>query len=269
MLLRILLLTVLAMGSGCFAGSAADLEGAGADSGGGGGGAVSEPGGDPDDGAAAECQVAADCVLAASSCCECPSFAVPAGSGFDSGCEDVECVPDGVCSAVEAACDGGQCVMICSPIITDKTCEFGFATDDSGCLLDECAGASPNRSAECEIDTDCVEVPADCCGCGRGGADTAVPSGEADSFSDGLGCPADASCPEIDVCDPTELPRCVGGSCTLAPADGSTPPLDGSEPVVLCGTPELAPCEAGTICVLNANSPNNGSELGVGRCVPE
>lgn len=215
------------------------------------------------------CQLASDCALAASTCCECPSFAVPMGEGYDAGCEDVECGASGLCPAVEAVCDQGQCLMICSPIITDKICNFGFQRDAAGCLLNECAGAPSSTVSECEIDTDCVQVPADCCGCGLGGFDKAVPLSQADSEADFLNCPVDPACPGIDICNLEEVAQCMAGACTLAAAAGTDP---SSEPppideVVLCGTPDLPTCAAGSTCILNDISANAATPLGVGSCV--
>jgi hypothetical protein len=119
------------------------------------------------------CEVASDCVLAASTCCDCPSFAVAAGEGYDAGCDEVNCDASGICPAVEATCEEGQCSLVCSPLIADQICAFGFEADEAGCLLNECAGAPTSAEAECEIDADCVQVPADCCGCAAGGLDKA------------------------------------------------------------------------------------------------
>jgi len=226
----------------------------------------SPPSGEEPDrgGVNAQCQVASDCELAASTCCECPSFAVPAGQGFDGGCEDVECEPSGLCPAVEASCSSGQCVMICSPIITNQICAFGFERDAAGCLQNVCASSGGGEAASCSEDSECVQIPADCCGCSRGGQDQAVPSGtEADEL-DSLNCPSDPACPEIDVCDADEVPRCIAGSCVLSAEPSS---LSGDE--ILCGTPDLPACAAGSSCVLNDLSAKDANELGVGVCKPE
>lgn len=218
-------------------------------------------------GGANGCQVASDCVLAASTCCECPAFAVPSGGGYDAGCEDVDCGARGLCPAVEAVCDEGQCLMICSPVITDKLCSFGFQVDEGGCLVNECASGPTGLSPECEIDTDCVQVPADCCGCAAGGLDKAVPQDQADAEEDGLNCPVDPACPDIDVCNQDESAQCIAGSCALTASNGGPMQDPPPEEVVLCGTPDLPTCGDGSTCVLNGISANEATTLGVGSCV--
>lgn len=225
----------------------------------------------PDGAGAGGCQLASDCVLAASTCCECPSFAVPAGGGYDAGCEDVDCGASGLCSAVEAVCEQGQCLMICSPIVTDQVCAFGFEADEAGCLLNQCAASPRDQVPECEVDTDCVQIPADCCGCSRGGADTAVALGQAESDVGFLNCPVDPACPGINVCNLDEVAQCIAGSCTLAAVAGGAldpqePPADGD---LLCGTPDLPDCARGHSCVLNEVSANDAAALSVGTCVQD
>ena len=105
-------------------------------------------------------------------------------------------------------------------------------------------------------------VAADCCGCERGGMATAVPADEADSFMEGLGCTSDVACPDVDVCDADDTPRCLGGRCMLEAGNGQ------SEPGVsiACGHPDLAPCPDGMQCVLNSSPTDNAGGLGV--CEP-
>lgn len=224
----------------------------GSDSGGGG------AGGSPE---VVECALAADCVPANSTCCECPAFAVPAASGYEEACADVTCDPPPTgCSLTEPACTGGRCELVCSPVITDRSCATGFARDDFGCLLDACADAAP----ECDRDADCVEVPADCCGCASGGSDTAVPAGTEAEYHDSLDCPADPSCPGVNVCDPDSAPRCIAGSCQLV---APPPPTDGdTAPTVLCGTADTAPCPGGQVCVLNHPDAPDATQAGAGSC---
>jgi len=256
---------VLTLTGGCFGGSSLESGAENApDSGGAGGGGA--PTGDPDDGAGfgEQCITASDCVLAASTCCECPSFAAPVGEGYDAGCDAVDCeAPSGLCPAVEATCDAGSCVMICSPIIADKTCTFGFARDEAGCLTNDCATPA-SEVAQCELDTDCVEIPADCCGCALGGKDQAASAAEANAILDGLACPTNPACPGVDTCDPSQVPRCITGSCVLS-ADIVDPQPNPSA-AQLCGTPQLEVCPSGTLCVLNEESAKNASDLGVGSC---
>src|SRR6185503_8235284 len=112
------------------------------------------------EGAPAECVEAADCVAAASTCCECPSFAVTASSGYDDACAEVDCEPAGSCSLVEPACVAGLCQLVCLAVVTDMVCEVGFAQDELGCLIDECGGSPDGDAApECDQDEDCVQVP--------------------------------------------------------------------------------------------------------------
>jgi len=214
-------------------------------------------GGDDDSGVAPECATAIDCVLASSTCCGCGEYAMP-DFGQDS-CEDVECgEPEpGACPAVAAACLDGACVAACVEIACPLTCEAGFAVDAAGCLTCACAPAA-DPMASCSIDEDCVAVPADCCGCARGGSDTAVPANDADAFGEALACDSNAACPEVDVCDSMVAPRCVSGQCQLG--DG-LPPLDAADP---CGRPDLPVCPDGTVCVLNADPA--ASSQGLGTC---
>lgn len=224
----------------------------------------------PTDPASAECTTDSDCTAAGESCCDCPSFAVPRATGWDESCEDVTCdEPPSSCSTA-AACDRGQCVLRCAEVAcsADASCPAGFARDAAGCLTCACAEVTDPAAAQCQVDADCVQVPADCCGCAEGGADTAVPASDADRAVDELGCDGNASCPGVDVCDPSARARCLAGSCRLSAdsggGDGQDGGLGGGD--TLCGTPELAPCPAGQQCVVNdANSPQ-ASEMGVGVC---
>jgi len=221
----------------------------------------------PNDDQAPQCTTTSDCVLAASTCCECPSFSAPSTEGYDDAdCEAVECGPQGVCPAVEPQCDTGVCVMICSPLIADRTCAVGFVRDEAGCLRNACVVVS-DELAICEFDEDCTQIPADCCGCALGGVDQSVPVSEADSFLGGLDCPPNPSCPEVNVCDPEQVPRCIAGACTLgiAPTDIQPDPST----LQLCGTPQLSMCPVGSLCILNAEAGEMAATLGVGSCVPE
>jgi len=253
-----LLAAVALSAAGCFTSSGEDLASGedrdeGDDSGGGGGGANPEP---------QECIVASDCVPAGSTCCDCPTFAVPASSGYEEGCADVTCEPAPAdCSLSEPACLAGRCALVCSPLVTDMVCETGFARDDFGCLLDVCANLD-GSGAECDRDADCVEVPADCCGCAMGGAETAVPAGTEADYHDGLSCPPDPACPGVDVCDPGSEPRCIAGSCQLV----SSPSEDGETPSVLCGTADTPPCPDGQVCVLNHPEGGDATQVGAGSC---
>ncbi len=252
-----LLMAILAGSSACLLGGQSS-ESASFDD----GNPPADPGQGPD-GVNSQCRVDLDCDLAASTCCECPSFAVPSGQGFDDGCQDVQCEPGGLCPAVQATCVSGQCVMVCAPVVTTQVCAFGFQADAAGCLLNECASPSGTAPGVCLLDEECVQIPADCCGCSRGGADRAVLASAQSDELDGLACPANPACPEIDVCNPEQVPRCIAGSCALVESQAETPPDDGP---ILCGRPELPVCAVGTICVLNALSANDATQLGVGIC---
>ena len=204
------------------------------------------------------CSVAADCVLAAPSCCACPSYALPIGSGFADACDGVECPsPPLGCAPLVARCDEGACVAACMPAACELSCPTGFAADASGCLACACA---PTPAGECAVDTDCERVPADCCGCERGGQDTAVPAVRAGEHLADLMCGGTESCPGVSTCDGAE-PRCQLGRCVLA-----APITDPGGPPGACGRPDLPPCPPGEACVLNES--DEAGPLGVGVCRP-
>lgn len=221
----------------------------------------------PAGGAPAECSAASECVLAASTCCECSSFGAPANEGYLEGCEDVQCQPREDCPGVEVVCDGGRCVMICSAVIADRSCEQGFLRDEAGCLVNTCRPPDDSSGrSECELDSECAQVPADCCGCERGGDDTAVRADEAEAHVNALACTDRGTCPDIDTCSGDEA-RCIGGSCMLAPGPAESEPGNGGEGA-LCGSPELPACSADLVCVLNAPQFMDASDLGLGVCQP-
>lgn len=208
-----------------------------------------------------------DCVLAGPSCCECPTYATTIASGWAQGCANVECTGTdaatggpSACPALVAQCTFGTCTAACAPIACDLTCGAGFAPDPSGCLT--CACNAMPAPAQCEVDTDCAQVPADCCGCARGGADTAIPRGSLAEHDDRLMCPddpGDVACPDVSTCDPQQVPRCQGGQCTLAGPGEPTQPPAGA-----CGRPDLPPCPPGQVCTLNRDE--GAGPLGLGVC---
>ena len=155
--------------------------------------------------------------------------------------------------------------MVCAPIITTKTCPLGFERDVQGCLTDICIVPEPGQITECEQDSQCVQIPADCCGCSAGGADRAVAAERADSELEALECPDNPTCPDVNACDEAEVPQCLAGRCVLAISVGEDV-MNGVD--ALCGTPELGACDDGMECVLNAISSKDASELGVGSCQP-
>ena len=233
-------------------------------------GAAAQEDGDSLDPAATEpeCALDSDCIAAASSCCDCPAFALPSSSRWDDSCEDVLCPISDDCG-VAAVCRAGTCVLACEPVTCDEVCERGFVVGVSGCLVCEC-GSAP--TSECSIDADCVEVPADCCGCARGGYDTALPAAAAADFSASLECGNEAACPEVNVCDPTATARCADGYCALVAAPPTQPPDGGATPpveLILCGTTEYPPCPDGYDCILNDPAANDMGVVGVGVCVAQ
>lgn len=208
-----------------------------------------------DDAAPTACVIDTDCVGAGASCCGCPEYAVSATSSYAMACEDVNCPPPASdCSAVPR-CDDGACVLACATVVCETTCPGGFAVDAAGCLA--CACSTDPYVPECSSDGDCVRVPADCCGCALGGADTAVPAGQETDHRDSLGCSGTPVCPGVDVCTPGETAQCEGGRCMLGTTRGALPPG-------ACGTPDLAPCPAGQMCVLNSDG--SATNAGVGVC---
>ena len=164
------------------------------------------------------------------------------------------------CPLVEPTCNNGRCELVCAVIEATQSCDAGFATDSFGCLVDACA-EMPDAAAGCSVDEECAQVPADCCGCARGGSDTAVLASEQEDFAASLDCQPDAECPEINVCDPSDEARCLGGRCQLVSAS-----TDPDSEVVLCGFPDAPPCEPGTACVLNHPDALHATEAGVGSC---
>lgn len=215
------------------------------------------------------CSIDADCQLAAASCCECPSYAVSASDRAEDACSGVICEGEMTCPAVDAVCERGACVMQCQPIACDLTCASGFAVDEAGCLTCWCAPEPPGFERECTAAEDCVRVPADCCGCARGGNDTAVPGELAEVHLAGLDCPESPACPEVEACEEGLQAGCVAGTCTLLiePADGPPDgPPDGTSSDQWCGSPELPACPDGSVCVLNATSANDATVAGVGIC---
>lgn len=203
------------------------------------------------------CMADSECELAASSCCECPTFATNRADPASNACDGVACPNPPVCPAnVRAACDQvrHECTVACVAMTCATSCADGYAIDpDTGCL--SCACAAPTQAAGCRADTDCVETREDCCGCARGGRDTAVLASERSAYDQGLFCPSNPQCPGLDTCDPADAPRCIQGSCTLTadvrPANACA--ADGS-------------CPAPMRCVVNQDSA--ASMYGVGVCVP-
>lgn len=199
------------------------------------------------------CDSDADCVAAGATCCECPTYATGVDDPAVAACSEVECPgPQQCTSDVRAACESGTCVLACAPVACSNTCEYGFARDVNGCLTCECAAPRSDEVA-CSADSQCVRVDGDCCGCERGGVDTAVRAGTEQQHRDMLGCESTPQCPGVDTCVAGDAPHCIQGTCTLAP------PL----PAAACGRPDLAACAA---CTLNAD--DRADTHGVGICEP-
>lgn len=192
-----------------------------------------------------------DCVPAAKTCCECPTFATSVSDPKLDACSDVDCPPMmGTCSRVRAVCEENLCELRCEPAAVTKTCVDGFAADAAGCLIDACA----QPANECAQDTDCVRTRADCCGCTRGGSDTAVAKADQLFFDASLGCSGTEQCPGVNTCSP-ETAQCAQGSCKL---------IAGDLPPDACGRPDLPACPAGRTCTVNASK--TADLHGVGVC---
>jgi hypothetical protein len=253
------LAVVLAALGGCTANGAERGSGAGFD-----GDDAAEP---P---AEARCDDDSDCEPAASSCCECPSFALSVGEGFGAACESVDCdgAPTSECSELaEPVCVEARCELRCREIALqpDQFCDGGYVRDELGCLTTQCLLPDPTAIADCSGHTDCEQVPADCCGCELGGRDTAVNSANVDAHLESLGCSAQPACPGVNVCDENVIPQCLASRCQLV----SMPDGGVGEAAEFCGTTALAPCPAGRVCVLNAADANDAARFGVGVCRPE
>jgi hypothetical protein len=210
------------------------------------------------EGAPVECLRDIDCVGAGPKCCDCPTHALPASDPAAMACADVECAPTECGSPMQAVCDSSRrCVLACSAVACDASvsCSSGYATDANGCLTCECRGSAD--VAQCNVDSDCVRVRDDCCGCAAGGGDTAVPTGDAAAHDAALMCPAVPTCPGADACSPDLAARCVQGACEL---------VDGTLPAGACGRADLAPCDQGESCYVNADV--QATMYGVGVCQP-
>jgi len=248
------------------------------DDGGGDGDGNEDPGDGPEPPApppgAPQCVTSGECVPAASTCCECPSFAVPKGSDGGEACEPVDCEIEIECPKVIAICtDDQQCQLVCEPIVATQQCPTGFAHDDFDCLIDSCyLPVDPNPIVACAEDTDCVRVEADCCGCARGGTDTAVAAAHADAYRESLKCGPEPACPgeENPLCEEPLIERCIAQRCALlsAPGEDGGDGDGGRVEPVFCGTPEFGDCPDGFVCFLNAHDADEANRIGVGTCGP-
>jgi hypothetical protein len=187
-----------------------------------------------------ECSQHSECVGAGVTCCDCPTFAVPASDASHQACEGVRCPYKHCPRNVRPACDEGRCILACVAMECRLPCLFGFATDASGCLT--CACAFPDLPG-CTQAADCVRVRADCCGCERGGHDTAVLQRDASEHDADLHCPVMPQCPAANTCDDAETPQCIQSRCVLTTA--------ASLPANACGRFDLPACPVGQVCVVN------------------
>ncbi|MGE0548028.1 MAG: hypothetical protein AB7O24_22060 [Kofleriaceae bacterium] len=199
-----------------------------------------------------ECAIASDCMAASTTCCDCPTFAMPTADG--DACSGVVCpVPMDCPSNLEPVCINRHCELACAPIACELSCAYGFATSSTGCLSCECATPPPGG---CTQDADCARTRADCCGCEQGGTDTAVLADAVASYDNELNCPPEPQCPtQTNTCDPNLTAQCVQGACELA----AVPPPSA------CGRSDLPVCPDGTVCTVNANDQAN--HHGVGVCL--
>lgn len=232
---------IAALAAGCFTGKDALSEGTGGDDGGSGSAA---PG---------ECVADGDCALAAPTCCECPTFAVPVADPLHASCANVVC-PMMTCPMnVAASCNQNMCELTCVAMTCSASCQAGYTIDATGCLTCDCA----TPATHCTADPDCVEVRADCCGCAKGGADTSVAAVDAAQHDLDLNCPTDPQCPGTNVCELGAAPHCVEGTCAL---------FSGALPPDACGRADLPACPTGEVCKVNVDT---GASLeGVGVCRP-
>lgn len=80
-----------------------------------------------------------------------------------------------------------------------------------------------NELKACKIDGDCLEVPADCCGCENGGKSTAANRRFKGYFAENRAKECrNVACLTINVCEEGVKPRCVQGQCVLR---ADQPPL--------------------------------------------
>src|SRR6185503_5583271 len=93
-----------------------------------------------DDASAAECVSDDQCVLAAATCCACPTFATSVYDPAGDACSGVTCPsPPSCADNVLAVCRDGGCEVACKPIECALSCADGFAIDATGCVACACA----------------------------------------------------------------------------------------------------------------------------------
>ncbi len=141
-----------------------------------------------------------DCVLADRGCC--------CGSGVD----DYVAVREDMLSAWRGReeCRGVYCPAI--------ACEVPGSIE-AVCQEGECAVKTKNEDwYACDTDSDCVKVPADCCGCQNGGGEQAVNRDFEEAYLQELNdaCAlVDVKCADYDACTTWEAVCHQGGCMTL------------------------------------------------------
>ena len=206
------------------------------------------------------CSEDRDCVPAGATCCGCPTFAVTRTDPVARACLNVGCPASECAEGVIARCnEDARCELACEPRscpATGASCAYGFAVSMNGCLTCECAVPA---AGGCSTSTDCTRTRADCCGCLRGGKDTAVLLADKAAKDASLGCPETPLCPDLDTCSTAEEPTCIQGRCELI-----SPAL----PVGACGRTDLPACPADTECIVNLSDQANMHGVGVCGTLP-
>jgi hypothetical protein len=201
------------------------------------------------------CLEDSDCVPAGPTCCSCPTYAVSTVDPVARACANVDCPVSECAENVIARCsERHRCELACAPRACEAAgaaCPYGFAADANGCLTCECATPEPGG---CTVDADCTRTRADCCGCLKGGFDTAVLVTERAGHDAMLMCSPTPACPGLSTCT-SDVPTCVQGSCAL---------VSPSLPAGACGRADLPACPAGTECLVNVN--DQADMHGVGVC---
>lgn len=253
--MRLAVLCVLALASACGGLDQTDTlpTAGGGDNGGGGGGGGFGGGSGGAPGTDNFCGSDADCELASSACCECPTFALPTTAALAGGCGEVDCgsATNSCNPNVHAACIQSACALQCTPLECDLSCADGFVVDASGCLT--CACAAPPQDA-CGSADACVEIPGDCCGCALGGKDIAILQSQVAAFQAGLDCPPDPQCPGNDTCDAGAHATCEQDRCELVD--------NADQPANECGLPSDPGCGS-DVCVINSIDAANARHVGV------
>jgi hypothetical protein len=119
------------------------------------------------------------------------------------------------------ACTDGACLAECRA--TGARCPLGSECAERVCIRAPCPSyCEPiDPVTACEVDSDCVEAPVNCCPCSMGGYSRAVNASYADSAPE---CDPSTpiACPAVYLCR-DERPACVENRCQMveAPAEVS------------------------------------------------